>query len=82
MRRSRSFVADISSAPADQTIVRAIIAVAKKLGLGVVAKGVETEEQAALLRRVGCTHLQGFYFCRPLAREALDAHLRAAIVLA
>jgi len=71
----RSFVADILIDPADQAIVRAIIAVAQNLGLAVVAEGVETREHADFLRELGCTQLQGFYFARALPLSDLLAFL-------
>jgi EAL domain-containing protein (putative c-di-GMP-specific phosphodiesterase class I) len=76
IKLDRSFVMGIVDDEADQAIVRAIIAVAKNLKLRVVAEGVETAEHAALLREYGCSHLQGFFFSRPLAAAALDAYLR------
>jgi len=72
----RSFVADILNDSADQAIVRAIIAVAQNLGLGVVAEGVETATQATFLQSLGCTQLQGFFYSRALPPERLDALLR------
>jgi diguanylate cyclase (GGDEF)-like protein len=55
------------------TLVRAIIALAAGLGLGTVAEGVETAEQAVLLRGLGCERAQGFYFARPApADEVTD----------
>ena len=76
LKLDRSFVTGIVSDDADQAIVRAIIAVAKNLKLRVVAEGVETAEQAALLLSFGCSHLQGFYFSRPLPADAVEAYLR------
>ena len=52
-------------------IVTAIVGLAHNLGLEVVAEGVETEEQLALLRGLGCEFVQGFLIGRPL--EAADA---------
>jgi EAL domain-containing protein (putative c-di-GMP-specific phosphodiesterase class I) len=62
---------------ADQAILRAIIAVAKHLRLGTIAEGVETKEQASYLRALGCTHLQGYYFARPLSADDLATYLEA-----
>ena len=51
-------------------IVHAILALAQGLGVDTTAEGVETEEQANVMRRLGCTQLQGFYFGRPVPAEA------------
>jgi EAL domain-containing protein (putative c-di-GMP-specific phosphodiesterase class I) len=72
----RSFVADILVDPADQAIVRAIIAVAQNLGLVVIAEGVETAAHVTFLRDLGCTQLQGFYFARAMPSAALETYLR------
>ena len=66
----RSFISRIME---DDEMVRTIIAMGRNLGLKVVAKGVETAEQAAKLRELGCEFAQGFYFSVPInAQEATD----------
>ena len=51
-------------------MVRSIVALAHTLGLSVVAEGVETAEQFAELRKVGCEYAQGFYLSKPVTAEA------------
>jgi EAL domain-containing protein (putative c-di-GMP-specific phosphodiesterase class I) len=66
----RSFVADMSR-PGNLAIVSAMVSLVNKLSMKVVAEGVETEEQAALLRSLGCHYAQGYLYSRPLpAAEA------------
>jgi EAL domain-containing protein (putative c-di-GMP-specific phosphodiesterase class I) len=69
----RSFVRDMTVDLADRAIVEAIVVMAHRLGLEVVAEGVETEAQAALLRAVGCDYAQGWLFGRPQALADLEA---------
>jgi EAL domain-containing protein (putative c-di-GMP-specific phosphodiesterase class I) len=67
-----SFVRDITSEPDDAAIATAIIAMAHRLKLKVVAEGVETEGQLDYLRQHCCDAVQGYYFSRPLtARDCL-----------
>jgi EAL domain-containing protein (putative c-di-GMP-specific phosphodiesterase class I) len=58
-------------------MVGAIVALAHKLGMDVVAEGVETAAQLSLLRAVGCEYAQGFYFSRPVDAAAADALIAA-----
>lgn len=75
----QSFVHDISVAPNDAAIVRAILAMSRSLGLDVVAEGVETQEQRTYLVTNGCATFQGYLFGRPMPIEALEGLLREAV---
>jgi len=64
----RSFVRGAAwGKAAELATVRATVAMADSIGMGVTAEGVETGEEAALMRRLGCGRLQGFYYGRPMA---------------
>jgi diguanylate cyclase (GGDEF)-like protein/PAS domain S-box-containing protein len=66
LKIDRSFVGDIADDPKDAELVIASISLAHSLNLKVLAEGVETEAQLALLRRHGCELVQGFLLARPL----------------
>jgi diguanylate cyclase (GGDEF)-like protein/PAS domain S-box-containing protein len=69
----RAFIRDIVTDADDAVIVSAIVAMAKKLKLEVVAEGVETCEQLAVLSELGCDRYQGFLFSRPVPAEDFAA---------
>ncbi len=71
LKIDRSFISRLPGDRPDTTVVSTIIALAHAFGLTVVAEGVETREQADLLRSLGCDELQGFLFSRPLPRAEL-----------
>jgi len=70
LKIDRCFVGALTRDAGSQAIVRSIIAMATSLGMTTTAEGVEAEEQAALLRAMGCTEMQGFLYSRP--RPAAD----------
>jgi EAL domain-containing protein (putative c-di-GMP-specific phosphodiesterase class I) len=76
----RSFVKGLGEKATDTTLVRMIIDVCHTLGVEVLAEGVETSEQAALLRDMGCDLGQGYYFAGPLPGEELAKQLPKAFL--
>jgi diguanylate cyclase (GGDEF)-like protein/PAS domain S-box-containing protein len=75
LKVDQAFVAGLGVDERDLAIVRAVLALANALDLRTTAEGVETEEQATLLRRLGCRHAQGHLFARPMSAEAMSAFL-------
>ena len=76
LKIDRSFVTDITSDPDDAMICRTIISMAHNLNLKVIAEGVETKEQLALLRSYGCELYQGHLFSRPRPASDIPALIR------
>lgn len=77
LKIDQSFVREINDNVSDYEIARAIILMAKSLGLTVIAEGVENKAQAATLQRLGCEWIQGYFYARPMSGEALLARYLA-----
>jgi len=73
----RSFISDLKHNRNSLMIVKTIVNIAKDLGLTVVAEGVETQEELALLKELECDYYQGFVFEKPLPAEKLQAFIDA-----
>ncbi|MBN2428756.1 MAG: EAL domain-containing protein [Deltaproteobacteria bacterium] len=69
LKIDRAFIRDILTDKNDALITSAVVALSKHLGITTVAEGVETQEQADLLHKLGCNIVQGFLFSRPLPAE-------------
>ncbi|MHA1597880.1 MAG: putative bifunctional diguanylate cyclase/phosphodiesterase, partial [Alphaproteobacteria bacterium] len=71
----RSFVADIATNEDDAEIIKTIITMGHTLNRNVIAEGVETEEQLAILRQYECDEVQGYFFSRPKTADELTLFL-------
>ena len=78
---AQEFVKDIGIEANDMAIVKASIGLARELGIGVMAEGVETADQLRLLHEWGCRQAQGFYFAAPMPAEDVLPLLRSGNVM-
>ena len=80
LKIDRSFVRDLGITPQSSAVVTAIIALARSLGLRVVAEGVETLRQMEVLHRLGCGVMQGFLFSRAVPPGDLQRWLEQTVL--
>ncbi len=69
LKVDRSIVHNVSSGKTGPAILRSVVALASELNMGVVAEGVESEEDVTFLRSIGCGFAQGFYFGEPMNQK-------------
>ena len=72
----RSFVHDLVENKRDQSVARAILNLCSDLGMGVIAEGIENEQQLDFFRKHNCPEYQGFFFSKPLDADAFTALLK------
>lgn len=75
LKIDRSFVSGVNSNHKNAAVVEALMAMARQLGLNIIAEGVETKEELDFLLGKGCECFQGFYYSKPLSAEVFRAYL-------
>jgi EAL domain-containing protein (putative c-di-GMP-specific phosphodiesterase class I) len=79
LKIDRSFIIDIPKDQDDVAIVKTIIALAKNLGLDIIAEGVETQEQVDFLLAEGCYNIQGYFYSKPLNAKDCKLYLNSKV---
>jgi EAL domain-containing protein (putative c-di-GMP-specific phosphodiesterase class I) len=77
LKIDRSFVQGLAPQSSELALCEAMIVMAHKLGIAVIAEGVETAAQRDLLTNAGCDYAQGYFFARPLPPEDFETFVRA-----
>ena len=77
LKIDRSFISDITVDAADRALINATVAMAHGLHLKVVVEGVETEEQLACLKELGCDYAQGYLFSKPVSAKDMTGMLES-----
>ncbi len=81
LKIDKAFVNNLTSDSDDMALCEAIIVMAHKLGIKVIAEGIETQEQCDLLTAVGCDYGQGYFFAKPLDADAFEQLCREGVTL-
>ncbi len=76
LKIDEAFTRDMVNQPSDVAIVKALITMAKGLGLSLIAEGVDTDQHLAYLSGFGCNNYQGYYFSKPLPAQQLSEYLK------
>jgi EAL domain-containing protein (putative c-di-GMP-specific phosphodiesterase class I) len=75
LKIDRMFIHNLEQDGDDLIVCKAIVVMAHKLGIHVIAEGIETEHQANLLREAGCDFAQGYWFAKPLPHDEFELML-------
>ncbi len=75
LKIDRSFISNLGSESNDRILCEAIITMAHRLGMKVIAEGVETDSQKLLLMAMGCDYGQGYFFSKLLTVDKFEAFL-------
>jgi EAL domain-containing protein (putative c-di-GMP-specific phosphodiesterase class I) len=81
IKLDKTFVSRLGEDRVDNAIVTAVVALAQSLDLTVIAEGIETEEQLAIVKALGCHHAQGFYYSRPVTAPEIGRMLETGAPL-
>ncbi|MEZ6665562.1 EAL domain-containing protein [Klebsiella pneumoniae] len=76
IKLDRTFISGIAHVARDLSIVRSIVSLGKAFSLGIVAEGVENNEQFELLKNMNCDEFQGYYYSKTLSGDQLIDFLR------
>jgi len=79
LKIDKSFVIDMTNSEEDKIIVQTIISMAHSLSFQTVAEGVETQKHIETLKEIGCDLLQGYYYSKPIAKDAFENYLNKYI---
>ena len=79
LKIDKSFIFNLSETSADKALCEAIIVMAHKLNIKVIAEGIETEEQLHILERMGCDYGQGYHFSRPVQSGMFEKLIEASL---
>lgn len=80
LKIDQAFVRNLHAGSSDMALCEAIVVMAHKLGLKVVAEGIETQEQCDILLGIGCDYGQGFLFSRPVSAKDLEALMQVPLM--
>ena len=81
LKVDQSFVRNMTTNANDASIARTVILLGQSLNLTVIAEGVETQEQLALLQQYNCDEVQGYLFSRPIAKESLEQFISKPLLI-
>jgi len=81
LKLDMSFTRSLQESPVNERIVELIVSFARSLESPVIAEGVETEEQYRILKRIGCSSVQGFFFSRPLSDQDFEAFIENRVLV-
>lgn len=77
LKLDKSFVSNLERDASDLALSEAIVVMAHKLGIRVIAEGVESKGQRTILRKMGCDYAQGYFFAKPMPADEFELYLQA-----